>query len=58
MFSSTFASDALSVFSTLPRSGRIAWRLAIAPLLGRAAGGVALDDEQLALVAAGDGAVG
>src|SRR5438105_3696053 len=26
LFSSTFASDALSVFSTLPRSGRIAWR--------------------------------
>ncbi len=26
LFSSTFASDALSVFNTLPRSGRIAWR--------------------------------
>ena len=39
-----------SVLSTLPRSGRIAWRLAVAPLLGRAAGAVTLDDEQLALV--------
>src|SRR5215510_7989390 len=26
LFSSTFASDALSAFNTLPRSGRIAWR--------------------------------
>src|SRR6476646_3332971 len=26
LFSSTLASEALSVFSTLPRSGRIAWR--------------------------------
>src|SRR5256885_13415290 len=26
LFSRTFASDTLSVFSTLPRSGRIAWR--------------------------------
>ena len=31
LFSSTFASDALSVFSTLPRSGRIAWRLRSRP---------------------------
>ena len=31
--------------------GRIAWRAGVAGADGRAAGGVALDDEQLALVA-------
>ena len=34
-------------FSTLPRSGRIAWRLLVAAHLGAAAGGIALDQEQL-----------
>src|SRR5438445_143273 len=33
LFSSTFASDALSVFNTLPRSGRIAWRARSRPCL-------------------------
>src|SRR5207248_7165093 len=63
LFSSTFASDTLSVFSTLPRSGRIACRArssaqredrlprAIAPLLRRPSRRIALDDEQLAAVA-------
>ena len=58
LFASTFCSDACSAFSTLPRSGRIAWVLPLAPLLGGAAGGVALDDEQLALGRIGRGAVG
>ena len=35
----------LSTFRILPRSGRIAWNRPVAALLGRAAGGVALDDE-------------
>jgi hypothetical protein len=33
LFSITFARDALSVFSTLPRSGRIAWRARSRPCL-------------------------
>ena len=33
LFSSTLASDALSVLSTLPRSGRIAWRVRSRPCL-------------------------
>ena len=35
------------VFSTLPRSGRIAWYSLSRPILARAAGRVALDQEQL-----------
>ena len=42
----------------LPRSGRIAWRRAVARLLGRAAGRVALDDEQFRAGRAGVGAIG
>ena len=39
---------ARSTFRTLPRSGRIAWNLRSRPLLGGAAGGVTLDDVDLA----------
>ena len=46
--------EACSALSTLPRSGRIAWRVAVAALLGRAACRVALDDEQLALAGSVD----
>ena len=38
------------MFSTLPRSGRIACVVAVAALLGGAAGGVALDDEELGVL--------
>jgi hypothetical protein len=46
------------VFSTLPRSGRIAWNSRARALLGGAAGGIALDDEQLAQARIGRAAVG
>ena len=42
----------------LPRSGRIAWLRAVARLLGRAAGGIALDHEKLGAFGGGVGAVG
>jgi hypothetical protein len=57
LFSSTFASDALSVFSTFPRSGRIACRARSRPLLRGSAGGVAFDGEDLTVLAAGRRAV-
>ncbi len=58
LFDSTLLVDACSAFSTLPRSGRMAWNSRLAALLGRAAGGVALDDEQLAVARVGGAAVG
>ena len=44
---STLSMRAFSTLMILPRSGRIACALPVAALLGRAAGGVALDDEEL-----------
>ena len=44
---SILSKRARSTFRILPRSGRIAWKRAVAALLGRAAGAVALDDEEL-----------
>ncbi len=48
-FWSIWSSRAFSTLRILPRSGRIGLELAVPALLGRAAGAVALDDEQLAL---------
>ena len=44
---SILSSRAFSTFRILPRSGRIAWERPVASLLARAAGRVALDDEEL-----------
>ena len=41
---------AFSTFRILPFSGRIAWNLAVAALLGGAAGGLALDQIELAAI--------
>ena len=49
LLASTRSSRAFSTLRILPRIGRIAWCRGSRPLLGRAAGRVALDDEDLAL---------
>ena len=46
---SILSKRAFSTFRILPLSGRIAWKLPVASLLGRAAGRLALDDVELAL---------
>ena len=49
---------ALATLRILPRSGRIAWLAPVARLLGGAAGGIALDDEDFRALGGGVGAVG
>ena len=48
-FASILSRRAFSTLRILPRSGRMAWKLPVAALLGRAAGRVALDEVELAL---------
>ena len=43
---------------SLPRMGRMAWNLPVAALLGRAAGGVALDDVEFGVGGIAVGAIG
>ena len=57
LLSSTLALPACSAFSTLPFEGQDRLDVAVAALLGRAAGAVALDDEQLRLLGVGAVAV-
>ena len=57
-FWASFSRPALATLRILPRSGRIAWVCAVARLLGRAAGRVALDDEDLGAGRAAGAAVG
>ena len=54
----TLSIDARSTFRILPRNGRIACVLRVARVARRAAGGVALDEEQLGVVAVARRAVG
>ena len=58
VFFSILSMRARSTLRILPRMGRIAWVPRVARAIRGAAGGVALDDEQLALARIAAGAVG
>ena len=58
VFCSTLSIRDFSTLRIFPRNGSTAWVFAVAALLGRAAGGVALDDEQLGQRRVLDRAVG